>query len=207
MDSSVDKDDQVMYGDIIDDLSSYDELGFWSKMIQSGYTWLFDERGNQPFSPLHLPDDMNGLLNDYYRSLAFFVRSYGGFGKSNVSYAEFLWANWYRVQLPLPYPVHLPNQSAHTMFVDLPRLNEAPAAIKWNVCEVMPYERSCLVDEASKLKGIFAKAMQLAQSPQASHLPGWRQGVSDPPKCDVSRLEKLEAFSQQRKPKYRPASR
>jgi hypothetical protein len=201
MDSSVPKDEQVMYAQITEDYSDLDELEFWTKMIEQGYTWLFDERGTQPVSPFHLAEDMSGLQNDFYRSLAYFVRTFGGFGKTNISYAEFVWANWFRQTIPLPWPKHIPSNSANSAQLSslIPKILEAPSAVKWNVCEVMPYEPPCLINEAFVLKNIFNKAMLLAQSPLAGHLPGYGQGEVEDVHCDVSLIqERMNAHEKTR---------
>jgi len=187
MDSKVAKDDQVMYGQIVKDYSKSSELEFWSKMIIDGFTWLYDERGQQPVSPLHLAADMSGLHNDFYRSLAYFVRTLGGYGKSNVSYAEFLWANWYRRMIPLPWPTSIPSRNLDASH--MPRILEAPSVVRWNVCDVFPYEQPCLKAEPTVLRQVMNQAMSLALSPAASHLPGYNEGVKEEPHCDMNQLQ------------------
>lgn len=185
MDSTVPKADQIMYATVIDDFSDTTELEFWSKMIENGYTWLVDERGSQPFSPLHLPSDMSELTNDFYRSLSYFTRVSGGYAKSNISYAEFIWAGWFRTQLPLPWPTHIP-PPLH--FNQLPKVIEAPSVVKWNVCDVFPYEPPCLKHEPSVVLSLLPKAVQLAKSPAAAHLPGFGQGENEGFDCDLNSL-------------------
>jgi len=41
------------------------------------------------------------MEDDPYRSLAGFVRMEGGFQKTTTPYAEFVWADYYRKQIPL----------------------------------------------------------------------------------------------------------
>ena len=44
---------------------------------------------------------MRELKDDPYRSLAGFVRMEGGFQKTTMPYSEFVWADYYRKQIPL----------------------------------------------------------------------------------------------------------
>lgn len=188
MDSNIPQSDQTMYGHIVADYSNLEELPFWHKMVQKGYVWLFDERSSQPISPFHLSDDMSGLQNDYYRSLSYFVRTYGGFGKTNTSYAEFLWSNWYRMVLPLPFPVHLPTGSTSQASISDSHLADASPDTTWDLCDVFPYETPCLRNETGLILQMLPKALQLASSPAASSLPGYGKGVAEEPNCNIGTL-------------------
>jgi hypothetical protein len=206
LDSNLSKDDKVLYAQIVADFSDTTELEFWSKMIEKGYTWLFDERGSQPVSPFHLADDMYGLANDFYRSLAYFVRLGGGFAKTDTAFAEFVWANWFRTQLPLPWPSPTQQLSSSStcslsglataeapkrnlgssLGLEIPKVIEGPATLKWNVCDVLPYEPPCLQHESSVLIKMLPTAIQLAMSPAAYRLPGYGQGQAEDPHCDLA---------------------
>lgn len=211
LDSSLSADEKIVYLTIQQDLSHLNEADFWTNMVKEGYTWLNDENGRAPVSPFHLADDMNGLRNDYYRSLSYFVRTYGGYAKSNSSYAEFVWANWFRKMLPLPWPTitnftslythnDLPSTTSHYGTEAAQRKDqkmvrahlaafEAPATVKWNPCEVFPYEAPCLNNEVQTLLSNLNRAIQLAQSPIAKGLPGWGQGTAEEPNCNLNTLQ------------------
>lgn len=179
--SSIDPDLQVLNGVIIADLSSYNYGTFWSTMVEKAYVWLFDEKGAQPLSPFHLASDMTGLQNDFYRSLAYFVRESGGFGKSNTSYSEFLWANWFRANLPISNKTVSSEESDSLGF---------PNA--WNLCDVTPYEYPCLKNETGQLFQMINSAISLAKSPLASKLPGWMAGQPSKIHCTLPYLMKQE---------------
>ena len=211
LDSSLDADSKIVYLVIQKDYSHYNEADFWDQMVKQGYTWLFDENGRSPVSPFHLAQDMYGLRNDYYRSLSYFVRTYGGYAKSNSSYAEFIWANWFRKTLPLPWPTGLNFTSSHvghathassydaqaarmgansarSVFASAAAA-EGPASLRWNVCDVFPYETPCLNNEVNLLLSTLNQAIKLAQSPMAKGLPGWGQGTAEEPNCNLSTLQ------------------
>ena len=89
------------------DIRTADE--FWQKMTAQNYTW-FRDGNNQPITYHQLPQSMglksetdpDGLTNDPYRSLVYFMRDIG-FDKSRMQdgatdFAEFKWADWLRKQ-------------------------------------------------------------------------------------------------------------
>ena len=84
--------------EVVEDLSqsklSYH--AFWKRMAAKKYAYLYDQFGDGPRSPLYLPDDVRGMADDPYRSLAWIVRKEGGFEKSDVTFAEFRWAGFFR---------------------------------------------------------------------------------------------------------------
>lgn len=71
-------------------------LKFWKKLLRLRYAYLFDQFGEGERHPLYLPDDVRGMADDPYRSLAWIVRKEGGFDNSDVTFAEFQWANFFR---------------------------------------------------------------------------------------------------------------
>jgi hypothetical protein len=78
---------------------SHSQLGyvaFWNLMARHHYAYLYDQFGQGPRSPLYLPDDIRGLADDPYRSLAWMVRKEGGFANSDATFCEFRWADLFR---------------------------------------------------------------------------------------------------------------
>lgn len=71
-------------------------LQFWRRMAALNYAYLYDQFGDGPRSPLYLPMDVRGLADDPYRSLAWMVRKEGGYINSDVTFAEFRWADFFR---------------------------------------------------------------------------------------------------------------
>ena len=62
-----------------------------------------DQFGVGPHDPNHLPEDVRGLADDPYRSVAWQVRKRGGYDKSSVPFAEFQWAQFFRERVKI-YP-------------------------------------------------------------------------------------------------------
>ena len=78
-----------------DDFSKLPIAQFWPKMSAAHWAHPIDEQGRRrPFT--EIPDHLEKLRDDPYRSLACFVRNAGGFDKTPTAYAEFLWADFFR---------------------------------------------------------------------------------------------------------------
>ncbi|MFA5161306.1 MAG: ParB/Srx family N-terminal domain-containing protein [Elusimicrobiales bacterium] len=119
------------YCSIIADFSEYDKDAFWNEMSARRWVYPYDENGHlRPYSDI--PKHIQGLKNDIYRSLAYFVRKAGGYDKSDRPFAEFRWADFFRSRI----------------------------------------SRGELEDD---FDGSVEKAVELAHSPQARELPGYRE--------------------------------
>lgn len=85
---------------VIKDLSksrlSY--LSFWRRLGSNDHVHLYDQFGEGPRNPLYLPNDVRGLADDPYRSLAWAVRRHKGYKNTNIPFADFLWADYFRKQ-------------------------------------------------------------------------------------------------------------
>ena len=82
-------------------LSHFKKEQFWTEMQKLGWTHLFDQFGNGPHLPDLLPYTIQGVADDFYRSLAWAVREQGGFEKSTAPFCEFKWADFFRKKLPI----------------------------------------------------------------------------------------------------------
>jgi hypothetical protein len=69
---------------------------FWQMMATKKYSYLYDQFGEGPRSPLYLPMDVRGMADDPYRSLAWMVRKEGAFENTTVTFGEFAWADLFR---------------------------------------------------------------------------------------------------------------
>ena len=74
--------------------TSYRE--FWRQMTRERLAYMHDQFGDGPRSPLYLPNDIRGLADDPYRSLAWLVRKEGGYENSDEPFAEYKWASLFR---------------------------------------------------------------------------------------------------------------
>jgi hypothetical protein len=65
-------------------------------MKKKKWTHLYDQFGQGPHDPLYLPEDITGLADDPYRSLAWIVRLEKGYKNTSIPFADFEWANYFR---------------------------------------------------------------------------------------------------------------
>lgn len=84
---------------IIADYSDLPMTEFWDKMVREKMVWLYDESGNGPQNPLHLPTNLGDLVDDPYRTLAEDAQDRGANKKLDVLFQEFYWANFYRTRI------------------------------------------------------------------------------------------------------------
>ncbi|WP_413293662.1 ParB-like protein [Bdellovibrio sp. HCB185ZH] len=87
---------------------------FWKQMLQHHWAHPFDLSGSGPQNPLYLSQNIRGLENDPYRSLAWLVRAHKGYKKTEVTFADFKWAQYFRKHkiiepnFEVNYQKHLP---------------------------------------------------------------------------------------------------
>lgn len=86
--------------DVDADFSTLTQTEFWKKMQARKFVHACDAHGClRPISKI--PDKLTELQDDPYRSLAGFAREAGAFNKVDIPFAEFLWADYFRVRIPL----------------------------------------------------------------------------------------------------------
>ncbi|MGZ3725779.1 MAG: ParB-like protein [Pseudobdellovibrio sp.] len=84
---------------VIKDLSHLDVKEFWNAMIKNHWTYLHDQFGMGPHTPLALPSDIRCMADDPYRSLAWALVNNGSIKKIDVLFYEFQWAAFFRQNL------------------------------------------------------------------------------------------------------------
>ena len=83
-----------------DDFSGLPIAQFWPKMAAAHWVHPIDRVGKpRPFEDL--PDHLQKLVDDPYRSLAGYVRDAGGYEKTPTAFAEFLWADFFRPRVAI----------------------------------------------------------------------------------------------------------
>ena len=84
--------------EVITDLSKKEMTftQFWRFMTKKNFFYRYCQFGEGPRESLYLPQDIRGLADDPYRSLAWFVRHEAGYKNSDKTFAEFQWANFFR---------------------------------------------------------------------------------------------------------------
>ena len=82
------------------DFSWLEPAVFWRTMEFNRWAHPYDAHGvRQAYEAI--PDRLDALADDPYRTLAARVRMAGGYAKDATPYAEFLWADYYRRHLKL----------------------------------------------------------------------------------------------------------
>ena len=125
-------------------LKDYD---FWKAMHDNAWVYLFDHTGGGPVRPDALPKHVKDLHNDPYRGLAWYVRTHFGYDKMAADFAEFQWAQFFRMRMILDNRV-LRNQIDDTDIL-ISRMSDEDR------------------------QAIIAEAVHLASSPEAAGLPGY----------------------------------
>ena len=77
------------------DLSSCRVDEFWREMDRNLWVHPLDENGVRHHYSL-IPTELKKLIDDVYRSLAASVRNTGGYDKTPLPFAEFVWADFFR---------------------------------------------------------------------------------------------------------------
>ena len=85
---------------VIADWSGLSLARFWNRMEKAGYAYLFDSEMKR-IKPQALPKDVTGLVGDPFRSLSYFARKKGAYEKTDVKFAEFYWAGFYKKSISL----------------------------------------------------------------------------------------------------------
>jgi hypothetical protein len=77
------------------DFGSHELEDFWRKMDENSWVHPLDQNGVRHHYT-SIPNHLNQLVDDIYRSLAGFVRDAGGYEKTRTAFAEFIWADFFR---------------------------------------------------------------------------------------------------------------
>jgi len=120
---------------------------FWKVMQETRLLYLFDNYGGGPIRPKDLCQHIKDLANDPYRSLAWEVRTRYGYGKSPHAFAEFLWADFFRIRI----------------IIDNWILKDKIRGSDVLIGNLPEDQKKDLIDEA----------MNLARSPEAAGMPGY----------------------------------
>lgn len=83
-----------------EDLSDHDIDKFWKSMNKSLWVHPLDANGVRHYYA-SIPEHLDKLVDDPYRSLAGYVRDAGGYDKTPTAFAEFIWADFFRRNVPI----------------------------------------------------------------------------------------------------------
>ena len=150
---------KAVYAYVIHVWSDLERDEFWSRMIENNLTWLYDDKGEGPIHPALIPDRIERMLNDPFRTLSKWIRECGCYrknptdaghkhlceektyfpeSKNEAFFIEFRWANFLRQNITL-------NTRA-----DFSRM-----------CAAMPYSPAYLQHESKALREAFAEVVKL----------------------------------------------
>lgn len=73
---------------------------FWPRMSGNNWAHPVDQNG-KPCGFEAIPDHLENLIDDPYRSLAGYVRDAGGYDKTAVAFSEFQWADFFRPRVKI----------------------------------------------------------------------------------------------------------
>jgi hypothetical protein len=135
---------------------------FWPKMMADNLAFVESPSSRSLVLPAFLPHHIDELQNDPYRSLAYWVRKNGGYGKSTIPYQDARWATFFRARVPLT------NLQASQLL----------AGVDFNWCTFSPYDQLCLPNQLEWIQQNMDLALQLSRSASAAGLPGWGAGGS-----------------------------
>jgi hypothetical protein len=90
---------EVAFVHVEADLSSLAGDAFWKQMDERGWVHPLDQHGVRHRYD-RIPCHLDGLVDDVYRSLAWYVREQGGYQKTPSPFAEFVWADFFRRLIP-----------------------------------------------------------------------------------------------------------
>jgi hypothetical protein len=91
----------TLYARVEQNWRHLDTPAFWAAMQARGWVHLYDENGRGPLDPAQLPATVGALRDDPFRTLAWAVRHRDGYRETDVLYADFHWANFFRARIPL----------------------------------------------------------------------------------------------------------
>jgi len=90
----------VGYFEVEADLSDHHIDDFWKAMDKNLWVHPLDEHGVRHYYTT-IPEHLDKLVDDPYRSLAGYVRDAGGYEKTPTAFAEFVWADFFRRAIPV----------------------------------------------------------------------------------------------------------
>jgi hypothetical protein len=86
--------------EVDEDFSALSENKFWPAMDAQSWVHPLDHNGVRHRYD-QIPKTLDKLVDDVYRSVAGFVRDQGGYDKTHTAFAEFIWADFFRRNIPI----------------------------------------------------------------------------------------------------------
>ena len=92
---------KVLYAEVKENWSDLSVQEFWTRMKAHEWVYLHDETGKGPVDPANLPQTIEAMRDDPYRSVAWLVRKDGGYLDTSAPFADFQWADFFRARIHL----------------------------------------------------------------------------------------------------------
>jgi hypothetical protein len=108
---------------VLADLHKLDFAAFWNIMDYHGWTHPFDAKGRRCDYD-ELPETIEDMADDPYRSLAGELRYIGGYAKATAPFSEFVWADFLRSRIK-PKAVKKDFSAALAVSLELAKSDEA----------------------------------------------------------------------------------
>ena len=86
--------------EVDEDFSALGQDKFWVEMDKQSWVHPLDHNGVRHRYEF-IPKTLDKLVDDVYRSVAGFVRDAGGYDKTHTAFAEFIWADFFRRNIPI----------------------------------------------------------------------------------------------------------
>jgi hypothetical protein len=83
-----------------EDFSDRDLDKFWKAMNKNLWVHPLDANGVRHYYSA-IPEHLDKLVDDPYRSLSGYVRDAGGYEKTPLAFTEFIWADFFRRNIPI----------------------------------------------------------------------------------------------------------
>lgn len=119
---------------------------FFKVLDSLNFLHSFDENGQKVDAYENIPKRLIDLQDDPYRSLAGFVRKSGGYNKVEIHYIEFMWADYFRTQLPIE-EVEKNFKKAVLKAIPLALSDEAQTLPGWKGVEILKNLKTGFIDK------------------------------------------------------------
>jgi hypothetical protein len=94
----------IAYGYVVLESEAVDRDGVLLELQERGWLYLYDGRGQGPLPPTALPERLNGLQDDPYRSLVWKLKKEGLIEAAPlIPFHEFRWGAWLRTRSLPPF--------------------------------------------------------------------------------------------------------
>jgi hypothetical protein len=157
-----------LFVSITSDMSHLPRDEFWMCLENQNWAHPFDVHGRpRPYNDM--PETLDGLQDDPFRSLSWAVKKAGGFTKDEAPFSEFRWADFFRSRIPLEL-VKRDFARALALAMHFARRAEAAALPGWRASEhatiAFPYW-----DQQGEMRHLEAKQLGSATNSRVDTHP------------------------------------